>query len=130
MSGKHSDQAEDCCSAGSDAAAATRAAVRQRPGSHPNTSSSSSTSPPCGHGGHDLDFVQEPDEQYVCPVCLLVLRDPHLTGCCGHHYCQSCVQRLKRDKTPCPLCKDADFYTFLDKFVLRKINELKVGKFF
>ena len=108
---------------GATAASILATLATRQPGAGSSTSASA---PSRKIGGHDLDFVQEPDEQYVCPVCLLVLRDPHLTGCCGHHYCQSCVQRLKRDKTPCPLCKEADFHTFLDKFILRKINELKV----
>ena len=40
-------------------------------------------------GGYDdNDFVDSPPESLKCPVCLLVLREPHLLSCCGSHLCQ------------------------------------------
>ena len=76
-------------------------------------------------GGYDFDFIDEPPEELNCSVCLLVLRDPHLTSCCGNHFCESCVEKIK-GISPCPLCKDATFTTFLNKSIQRKINELKI----
>ena len=40
-------------------------------------------------GGYDDDyFLEPPHESLHCPVCLLVLREPHLISCCGAHICQ------------------------------------------
>lgn len=47
----------------------------------------SGTSPPAG-GYEDSFFVETPPDSLTCPVCLLVLRQPHLLSCCGAHICQ------------------------------------------
>ena len=80
----------------------------------------------CDHGGFDYDFVEDPPKEMHCPICLLVLRDPILTGCCGNHFCQSCIQQVRKQHKPCPLCKHRGFNVMLDKFFIRKVNELKV----
>ena len=33
----------------------------------------------------EYDFVEEPSQDYICPVTLELLRDPQQTTCCGHH---------------------------------------------
>ena len=73
-----------------------------------------------------LEFVEEPPEDFKCPVCLSVVKEPHLTECCGHLFCQKCIDRVIKYKRPCPLCKEADFHTMLDKRTLRELRELKV----
>lgn len=80
----------------------------------------------CEHGGFEYDFVEDPPEEMHCPICLLVLRDPILTGCCGNHFCQSCIQQVRKQHKPCPLCKHRGFNIMLDKFFIRKVRELKV----
>lgn len=78
--------------------------------------------------GFDYDFVEPPDEEYKCPICLLVLRDPHQTECCGNHFCQRCI-RKQLDTSPsmvCPMCRVSNFTTVLDKFFLRKVHSLKL----
>ena len=41
------------------------------------------------NGGYDDQLFLDPaPESLQCPVCLLVLRDPHLLSCCGAHICQ------------------------------------------
>ena len=77
-------------------------------------------------GGYDFDFLEQLPDELTCSICQLVLRDPHLTSCCGHHFCQSCVARILAEWNPCPLCKGTSFTTFLDKSFQRKINELGV----
>ena len=79
---------------------------------------------PCG--GYDFKFVNEVSEEFLCPICLLVLKEPHLSGCCGHHFCQTCITRVKDDRGPCPLCKQRYFSTLMDKSVQRKVNDLRV----
>ena len=52
---------------------------------------------PQGGYGDEL-FLEPPDEtsSLRCPVCFLVLREPHLLSCCGSHLCQVSNQYYKR----------------------------------
>ena len=77
-------------------------------------------------GGYDFDFVEQPPDELTCSICQLVLRDPQLTSCCGHHFCQSCVAQILAEWSPCPLCKEGSFTTFLDKSFQRKVSELEI----
>ena len=74
----------------------------------------------------DYDFVEEPSQDFFCPVTLELLTDPHLTMCCGNHLSQEAANRLKRDGKPCPMCKDPQLYTVPNKHYRRKVNEIKV----
>ena len=39
--------------------------------------------------GYDYNiFISTPPESLECPVCLLIVRKPHLTACCGALICQ------------------------------------------
>ena len=44
--------------------------------------------------GFDCEFIERPPEalQSDCPVCMLVLREPHQVTCCGYAFCQEVVQ--------------------------------------
>ena len=86
-------------------------------------------------GGYEQDFVAETDipERYLCnTICTKVLRDPHLTSCCGQHFCESCLNNWftkSKHRTPsCPHCrtKGSSFNHFLDKKLKRDIQELKI----
>ena len=81
---------------------------------------------PSGKGGYDCQFVDPPPKTLECPVCLLTLRDPHVTTCCGNYLCEPCFQRVRADRGSCPLCNDTEFNAFLHKGVQREINALKV----
>ena len=50
--------------------------------------------------GYDCEFVERPPKavQCECPVCLLVLREPHQVTCCGYSFCATCVKRVQNDK--------------------------------
>ena len=74
----------------------------------------------------DYDFVEEPSQDFFCPVTLELLTDPHLTMCCGNHLSQEAANRLKRDGKPCPMCKDPQLNTVPNKHYKRKVNEIKV----
>ena len=78
-------------------------------------------------GGYDFKFVDKVSEEFICPICLLVLKDPHLTGCCGHHFCETCITKIKTDSKACPLCNQRCFTTLVDKSVLRKVNNLLIS---
>ena len=72
------------------------------------------------------DFCEDIDDEYLCPICLSLAKEPFLIPCCGQHFCKMCAERLKRDGTTCPMCKAVDFSPVKDKFFERKVNELKV----
>ena len=78
--------------------------------------------------GYDCEFVERPPKavQCECPVCLLVLREPHQVTCCGYSFCATCVKRVQNDKKSCPTCNETDFTVFPDKRLKRSLNEYRV----
>lgn len=58
-----------------------------------------------------------PSPDLKCPICLQLLREPYITNCCGHHYCQRCIERVQNSFQPCPMCRREEFNIFpnLDK---------------
>ena len=77
-------------------------------------------------GGYDFDFVEPPPKRLECTICLLVVRDPHVISCCGNQFCRPCLERVQRDKKPCPLCNASDYTAFFHKGVTREVNDLHV----
>ena len=80
-------------------------------------------------GGYDCEFVERPSDNAQggeCPVCLLVLKEPCLTSCCGHKYCRVCMERVKKDTKPCPLCNEPDFSFFQERALERYLKDLDV----
>ena len=75
--------------------------------------------------GYQCQFVDSV-EDYECPLCLHVTREPFLTSCCGQHFCQVCITKILTDNKPCPFCKNTSFSTFLDKKQKRRVLDLKV----
>ena len=72
----------------------------------------------------EYDFVEKPSEDFYCLVTFELLREPHLTECCGNHLSQEAVTRLQGQ--PCPVCKESSLNTMPDKYFKRKVSELKV----
>ena len=66
-------------------------------------------------GGYDCEFVTPPPDafQTECPVCLQIPKEPCLISCkCGKEFCRECIERIKQDNKPCPMCNKSEF-TFL-----------------
>ena len=62
-----------------------------------------------------------------CPICLQVmLWEPYLVSCCGHHFCGPCIQQVKKTSNFCPLCKTADYQAMPDKGLERIIKTMTV----
>ena len=74
----------------------------------------------------ELSFVKEVPEDIECPVCLNILTDPHQVTCCGNNFCKSCIERVKAGDGACPMCKEKNYQSFVDKKCLRIINGLQV----
>ena len=77
-------------------------------------------------GGHECDFVNPVPESLSCAVCLLPFRDPHLVNCCGAKYCEECIGKVKAAGQPCPLCKQREFDTMIERSLQRRVLQLKV----
>lgn len=51
-----------------------------------------------------------------CPICFdIMFTDPHLTTCCGRHFCGRCTKQAKDSKRGCPMCRERNFQAFIDK---------------
>ncbi|CAI8041297.1 TNF receptor-associated factor 5 [Geodia barretti] len=75
--------------------------------------------------GYEYDFVTKPPDHFFCAVSMELLLDPQQTECCGHHFASAIAERLKREKSPCPMCKEP-LTTHPDKFHRRSVNETEV----
>lgn len=78
-------------------------------------------------GGYDYECVTKPSEEFTCPICLLLMREPVLTSCCGNHFCKSCNTesiKAKSKASKCPLCKSTSYTYLVDKGLQRKILDL------
>ena len=76
----------------------------------------------------ELNFLVEPSEEYHCPICAKVLVEPHVTECCGQHFCEQCLKKWfeEQGKMICPHCRSEHFSHIRYLPLKRKINELLV----
>ena len=66
--------------------------------------------------------------RYICSICIKVLRDAHLTACCGQHFCASCLTHwlgTQQGRKRCPHCGQENFQHIMNKERIREVNELK-----
>ena len=81
------------------------------------------------YSGYDYEFVGTIPSKYICSICTKVLRDAHLTDCCGQHFCASCLTHWlgtqQRRKT-CPHCQQRNFQHIVNKAMIREVNEFKI----
>ena len=84
---------------------------------------------PNNNGGYDYDIVSKPPDRLICKICHLPSRDPYLSVCCGHVFCKSCLDTVKKATAitnACPVCRDEEFVTFPNKAVDREVKELHI----
>ena len=74
----------------------------------------------------DYLFIEEPSEDYFCPVTTGLLLYPHLTSCCGKYLSLEAAIRIQRGGGVCPLCKSAEWSTVLNKELQRQVKSLRV----
>lgn len=63
---------------------------------------------------------------YICAICHMVVRKPHLTSCCGNLFCESCIEKVMKASGPCPMCTDTKLTTFHNKRVARILQIFRV----
>ena len=76
----------------------------------------------------EYHFVHDPPDDFFCMICAKVLNEPHLTDCCGQHFCGVCLERWfqKQAKKICPHCRSESF-TYMRYLPLkRKIDALQM----
>ena len=80
------------------------------------------------YGDYEFTFTKAIPERLYCSICTKVFRNPHLTGCCGQHFCESCLQLWfkKQKKTTCPHCRHDNFIHILNKALKREVDELEI----
>ena len=74
----------------------------------------------------DYPFVEQPSDDFFCPVTTGLLLQPHLTSCCGKHLSQEAATRIQGEGGACPLCKMPRWTTMLSKHFQRQVNQLRV----
>ena len=47
----------------------------------------------CALGGYDEEFVEDIEDDWLCPICHLPLKVSVLTEVCGHRFCKLCLER-------------------------------------
>jgi len=80
-------------------------------------------------GGYDYTFVNTPPDRLVCKICDYASRDPHMSECCGHNFCESCLDNAKKATVinkACPICRDNSFTTFRNKQADREVKGLQI----
>ena len=77
-------------------------------------------------GGFECEFVDQPPRRSQCPICLMVVRDPQQTPCCGKAFCKPCISKIREKNQPCPTCKAEDFLNYPDKALQQELYSSKV----
>ena len=79
--------------------------------------------------GFEISFVEQPPKELPlkCSICLELLTDPCILDCdCGNNFCKVCIEKVKKNHYPCPLCQQ-QFTTILpNKQLQRTLNGLMI----
>ncbi len=75
----------------------------------------------------EFKYIKKVSAKYNCSICTDVLIDPMITECCGQHFCKACLEKwFQEGVKSCPCCRSSSFLHFIDKSILRDIEELQV----
>ena len=77
-------------------------------------------------GGFDYQFVDTPPDAVICKICYCPSRTPHLSVCCGHVFCESCLEGAEEVTKVCPMCRSEEFSHFPNKQADRIVRGLHV----
>ena len=45
----------------------------------------------------EFEYLEEPQEDIKCPLCLDVFKDAHEVSFCGHVFCKDCIMKTKKE---------------------------------
>ena len=78
--------------------------------------------------GFECEFTEELPGfvRSLCPICLLVLREPFQVTCCGKSFCQACIEEAYDTSDYCPACKQDDYEVFPDKGLQQDLYSFRV----
>ncbi|XP_010270052.1 PREDICTED: E3 ubiquitin-protein ligase COP1 [Nelumbo nucifera] len=76
--------------------------------------------------------VAEFDKDFLCPICMQIIRDAFLT-ICGHSFCYMCIITHLHNKNDCPCCgnyltNNQLYPNFLLNKLLKKTSARQIGK--
>ena len=80
-------------------------------------------------GGYDYKFVDTLMDSLVCKICHYASREPHLSVCCGHTFCKSCLKNARKSTAltnACPMCRTERFTTVPNKQNERAVLSLRI----
>jgi len=81
-------------------------------------------------GGYEYQFLITPPDWLICNICHHPSKEPYLSVCCGHTFCKSCLDGIKKSKAltnACPMCRNEEFGTVYNKQADRTIRSLRVS---
>ena len=81
------------------------------------------------HDGFEISFVEQPPKELPlkCSICLELLTDPCILDCdCGISFCKVCIEKVKKNGYPCPLCQQKFTTIFPNKQLQRTLNGLTI----
>ena len=84
-------------------------------------------------GGYEYDFSSTLPDRIVCKICQCPNRDPYLSICCGHVFCKTCIDQVKRaslsnlSSTACPMCHDEEFHIVPNEQIDHEAKSLMVS---
>lgn len=56
-----------------------------------------------GGDNFPIATMTELDKDFLCPICMQIIKDAFLTAC-GHSFCYMCIITHLRNKSDCPCC--------------------------
>ncbi|KAK1295829.1 E3 ubiquitin-protein ligase COP1 [Acorus calamus] len=87
-----------------------------------------------GGGGlaAEMTVAVEHDKDFLCPICMQVIKDAFLTAC-GHSFCYMCIVTHLHNKNDCPCCghsltSSQIFPNFLLNQLLKKTSARQIAK--
>ncbi|KAK1274626.1 E3 ubiquitin-protein ligase COP1 [Acorus gramineus] len=87
-----------------------------------------------GGGGlaAEMTVAVEHDKDFLCPICMQVIKDAFLTAC-GHSFCYMCIVTHLQNKNDCPCCghsltSSQIFPNFLLNQLLKKTSARQMAK--
>ncbi len=81
------------------------------------------------HDGFEISFVEQPPKELPlkCSICLELLTDPCILDCdCGINFCKVCIEKVKKNGYPCPLCQQKFTTICPNKQLQRTLNGLTI----